>query len=160
MKKIAILYSEYNPVIDAIKYQLKNTEVVCLNAPENNMEKYDMVVTVNYNSEYFGKALKCHHSLLPAFDCDEPVKEALLNGVKVTGITVLETNTKKIIAQYPIFIRDDAHYDEIKQEFNYLEQTIYPIVVEKVLNNEQFNIKSILNGDCSGNCGGCHKCNH
>ena len=160
MKKVAILYSEYTPTIDTIKYQLKNDEVVCFQHPENATGDFDLVILVNYNSEYSGKALRCHHSLLPAFETEEPIKDAILFGAKVTGITIQETDSKKIIAQYPIFIRDDAHYDELEQELNYLEQTIYPIVIEKVLNNEYFNIQNLIKGDCKGNCGGCTGCSH
>jgi hypothetical protein len=158
MKRVVILYSECSPVIDAIKYQLQKSEVVCIKEPDSTIKDCDLVVLVNFNSEFSGNALKCHHSLLPAFDTDEPVKDAILAGVKVTGITIYETDTKKIITQYPIFIKEDMHYDELKQELDYLEQTIYPLVTEKVLNKELFNIKELMNGSCSGNCGGCAGC--
>ena len=114
MKKVAVLYSEYSPVIDAIKYTLSDCTIDCL-SDINDTEKYDLIICMD-NKKSEGNAITCHHSLLPAFDCDEPEKEAILNGAKITGITIYYPNTKKIIAQYPIFIRDDAHYDEIKQE--------------------------------------------
>ena len=158
MKKIAVLYSEYTPTIDAIKYQLQNDEITCLKEPDNQMNRFDIVVLVNYNSEYQGKSLRCHHSLLPAFDTEEPVRDAILLGVKVTGITIYETKSKKIITQYPVFIRDDIHFDELKQELNYLEQTIYPPVIEMILNNKPFNSRELISGNCNGNCGGCSGC--
>ena len=159
MKRIAILYSEYSPLIDAIKYRLSDCTVDIMTSPVNT-DDYDLIVLSNYNAEFEGNAIKCHHSLLPAFNSAEPEKEAMLAGVKVTGITIFLTNPYKIIAQYPIFINNSMHYDELKQELTYLEQTIFPLVTEKVLNNEPFDISMLLNKTCSGNCGGCFRCNH
>ena len=104
MKKLAILYSEYSPVIDAIICQLEDIVEVdsFRNLPEN-YQIYDLVVSVNYRGEENIKLLKCHHSLLPSFNSDEPVKDAFLAGVKVTGITVYFTKPERIIAQYPLF---------------------------------------------------------
>lgn len=154
------MYSEDTPVIDAIKYQLKEAVVECFREPNEITDNFDLVILVNYKGKYELSALGCHHSLLPAFDCKEPVKEALLAGVKVTGITIYKTDTKKIIVQYPVLIAENMHYDELEQELNYLEQTIYPLVAEKVLNNEQFEIKSLLGTGCNGSCGGCSGCSH
>ena len=159
MKKIAILYSEKSPVIDAIKYLLNNYEIDTLNEI-NDASIYDLVVLCNYDGDYKGNAIKCHHSLLPAFDCKEPEKEAILEGVKVTGITIYYTNPKRIIAQYPVFITNSMHYDDLMKELKYLEQTIFPIVLQKVLNNEAFDILSIVNKGCGNHCGGCSSCSH
>lgn len=157
MKKIAILYKNYSPVIDAIKYQLSDCEVDCLTNP-SDMDRFDLVT--NFGVEYDGEALACHYSLLPAFDCKEPVKEAILAGVKVTGISIYYTKSKKIAAQYPVFINNDTHFEDLEQELKYIEQTLFPLVIEKVLNNEPFEVQTLLNKSCSGSCGGCNKCSH
>lgn len=157
MRHVAILYSEYTPAIDAIKYQLQDCEIDCFTELKNT-DKYDLII--NIGCQYEGNALACHHSLLPAFDCEEPEREAVLAGVKVTGITIYFTESQKIIAQYPVFIKNDTHYDELKQELDYIEQTILPLVVQKILNNESFEVRSLLNKACSGKCGGCSTCNH
>ena len=159
MKKLAILYSKYTPTIDSIKSHLKDVEIACLNTLED-LSKYDIVADVNFNQTTEKNIIKVHHSLLPAFDSDEPVRDAILAGVKVTGITFYYTNPKRIITQYPIFIANASHYDDVKRELEYLEQTIYPLVLEKILNNEQFEIKTLLSKGCSGNCGGCSSCKH
>lgn len=161
MKKIAILYSEYSPVIDAIKAELSECDVNVYsenNIPEN-LQEYNFVVLCNYHGKYSGNALAVHHSLLPAFDKKEPAKEAMLMGVKITGITIYYTKSKKIIAQYPLFIRNDMHYDELEQELKYLEQTLFPIVIKKVINNEPFEIQKLLGSSHCGGCQGCSK-NH
>ena len=122
MKKLAILYSEYTPAIDAVKFQLDGIADIHTFKSEDEIdfERYDIVVAVNYDGETKNNVLKTHYSLLPAFEGDEPLKQAILSGVKVTGITVYYSGTKEIITQYPIFIKNGAHYDEILQELKYL----------------------------------------
>ena len=159
MKRLLILYSDYSPVIDAIKYTLQDTvEIVCEKEHLSEVSDYDLIVIVgSYNYEDTD-AIKVHYSLLPAFNGEEPVKEAIIAGAKVTGITFFYTKTKKIIAQYPIFIKNDSHYEDIEQELKYIEQTLYPIIIEKILNCEQFEIKSLVsNSCCTGGCSGCRK---
>jgi phosphoribosylglycinamide formyltransferase-1 len=157
MKKVAILYREHSPIIDAIKYQLADCVVESM-TELLGMGGYDLVV--NLGSNYDGEALACHHSLLPAFNSKEPVKDAILAGIKVTGITIYYTKSNKIIAQYPVFINNNTHYDELVQELDYIEQTLFPLVIQKVLNNEPFEVRALLNKSCSGNCGGCSGCSH
>ena len=158
MKKIAILYTKYSPVIDAVKHRLKDVAVDCITSLGD--EKYDLIVLSNYNGICEENALVCHHSLLPSFNCNNPVKQAILEGVKLTGITIYYSKTKKIVTQYPIFIKNDMHYDDLKQELNYAEQTLFPLVIEKIIKNEQFDIGSLINNKCNSLCGGCTSCKH
>ena len=161
MKKLAILYSEYTPTIDAVKFQLDGIAEIDTfkNEDEIDFELYDVVAAINYSDETKNNVLKTHYSLLPAFDGNEPVRQAIMAGVKVTGITFYYSAKGEIIAQYPVFIQNGAHYDEIVQECSYLEQTIYPYVIEKILKNEPFEIRNFMSrNSCSGNCGGCHGC--
>ena len=160
MKKIAVLYSEYSPTIDAIKMQLSGIEVCCFQNYIEELTNYDLIVLCNYNKSVNFNALNVHHSLLPAFAGDEPEKEAILTGVKVTGITVFYTKPERIIAQYPIFIENDMHFDDLEIKMNNLEQVIYPIIIDKILKSEPFEIKDLLNtntkgcGKCCSKCGG------
>lgn len=162
MKKAAILYSTNTPTIDAIKAQVKDCEVLCFNdvtdfAPED----FDLVILSEYKGNVDFEALNVHHSLLPSFDSEEPVRDAILAGVKVTGITIYYTKSGRIMAQYPIFINNDTHYDELKIQLKNLEQIIYPLVIEKILNNEPFEIQKLLNSNkssCGGKCGDCGCC--
>ena len=167
MKRIAVVYSEYSPTVDAIIAQLKDVEVTCFKGvPEG---EYDLIVNINgattpptplpHGGQSDGagdKVINVHYSLLPAFKGDEPVKQAVLAGVKVTGITFYFTNPERIIAQYPVFISNTSHFDDVEKELQYLEQTIYPIVIEKLLNNEPFELKNLL----QKGCGGCSGCTH
>lgn len=159
MKKLALLYSTYTPTIDSIIAHLKDFDVTCLTALDN-LDTYDLVANINYKSEIEQNHVAVHHSLLPAFESKEPVKDAILAGVKVTGITFYYTNPKKIITQYPIFISNASHYDDVAKELEYLEQTIYPLILERLLENKPFEIRNLLSKGCSGNCGGCNSCKH
>ena len=159
MKKLALLYSTYTPTIDSIIAHLKDFDVTCLTAPDN-LDTYNLVANINYKSEVEQNHVAVHHSLLPAFESKEPVKDAILAGVKVTGITFYYTNPKKIITQYPIFISNASHYDDVANELEYLEQTIYPLILERLLENKPFEIRNLLSKGCSGNCGGCNSCKH
>ena len=158
MDKIAVLYSEHTQLVDAIKYNLSDYLVDYLTEVKD-LQKYDWVICLKKEIPE-GNVIACHHSLLPAFDCSEPEKEAILSGVKVTGITIYYPNIGKIIAQYPVFIKNDFHYDDLKQELTYLEQTIFPLVLEKILKNEAFEINELINKKCNGGCGGCSSCSH
>ena len=162
MTRIAILYSEYTPIIDVLKYHLNSFQVDCFTNP-NAATNYDLVILTDNKIPYSGEAVICHHSLLPAFNSDNPIKDAFLAGVKVTGITIYYKNSGKIIAQYPMLIKNESHFDEITQEIKYLAQTILPITIEKILKNEIIDLQVLLKntGGCSG-CkgGGCSSCKH
>lgn len=160
MKKVAIIYSEYTPVIDAIISYLKGFEVQIFDSYTQELNDFDLIVNTNYKNEIPKNHINVHYSLLPAFQDEEPVKQAFLAGVKVTGITFYYTNPQRIIAQYPIFISNFSHYDDVERELEYLEQTIYPLILEKILKNEPFEIRQMLSQGCSGNCGGCSSCKH
>lgn len=161
MKKVAVLYSTYNPTIDAIKLRLSDIDVSYFQEflTDEELKEYDLVVLCNYKESVNFNALNIHHSLLPAFAGEEPEKQAILAGVKVTGITIFYTKPEKIIAQYPVFIENDTHFDELESQMNNLERIIYPLVIEKILNNEPFEIKDILKKPNNEGCGGCcQKC--
>ena len=158
MKKIAIIYSQYSPTIDSIKSRLNGIKIDLYTNHNFNGSEYDLIISVNFKEEIPFRTLYCHHSLLPAFNCNEPVKQAFLEGVKITGITIYFSNPRNIIFQYPLVIESDAHYDEIKQQLEYLEQSIYPVVIENILNNKPLNVKNLLGKSCKGNCNSCKGC--
>ena len=161
MKKVAVFYSDYIPLIDAIKYQLDDiAEIDLYNDNCNDLNKYDLILSCGYQGNLETEYLTYHNSLLPAFCNEHPEKLALEAGVKVTGITVFWGKSKRILTQYPVFIYNDARYKELKQELDYLVQTIFPYVTEKIIKNEQFEIQSFMNtgNKCLSGCGGCSGC--
>lgn len=159
MKKVAVFYSENSLMIDVIKHQIgKVAELSFFEKipDESVLKNFDYKVAygnVNINSEQ--NFIRVHKSLLPSFSSEEPVKEAFLSGVKVTGITVYYTNPLKILAQYPVFIHNEMHYEDLKNELDLMEQVFFPQVLKKIILNEVFDSQTILN---KGSCGGCQKC--
>lgn len=155
MKKIAILYETYRPVIDSLKSLGYVTD--CYTSLNFSPDDYDLVISTDYSKKTSFRVLTSHLSLLPAFADEEPVKNAVLSGVKVTGVTVYYSNPETILAQYPVFIYNDAHYDEIYQELTYIEQVLLTTVANKILKNEPFESKTLLGSKHCGGCSGCSK---
>lgn len=170
MNKVLILYSEYIPVIDAIIVQNPETEFQTQTQLPESFDEFDLIININFEGEIDSNVLKCHHSLLPAFAGEEPVQEAFLAGVKVTGITIFYTKPQRILAQYPIFIKNESHFDEVEKELEYLEQVLLPLAVKKIINKEPVDSKSLGVNDGAGKtttpmsgcscCGGCSGCHH
>lgn len=146
MKRIAVTEKFY----ESFKKYYKDVEVVKW---ETGIEKCDLVVG---EKSTIGADIFIHASLLPAFDVDEPIKEAFLAGVKVSGVTIYTAD--KIIAQYPVLIGNATHFDEFETEINKLEQLLYPIVVDKILKDEVFDFSDLLGGCHTGSCGNCSNC--
>lgn len=159
MKKIAILNSNPTPKFEAIKHNLQGA--VCLSECPDNCDEYDLIVAVDFDGELKQDILCCHHSLLPAFDTDEPAIAAFAEGVKVTGITIYFSQSKNIIAQYPAFIDELMLCEELEQELDYLEQVLFPIVINKYLSGEPLESRTLLkSGSCENNCKECGGCHH
>lgn len=156
MKRAAVLYKTRTSLVDAIAARLDNIAYTDFFSDLNfNPKEYDLIISANFDEETNFRTLKSHLSLLPAFNCKEPIKEAFLAGCKITGITIYYTNPSRIVAQYPIFIYNDAHYDELKQELIYLEQAFFPLVAEKIIKNEPFESRTLMGINKCGGCNGC-----
>ncbi len=108
-----------------------------------------------------GQILNLHPSLLPSFDGENSVSDAYISGVKVSGVTVQNLCTGKILAQYPILITLTTTFDEYCKEIDRACEKIYPAVADAVLNDRVFDFTDLLNSGCGGNCsGGCKKCSY
>jgi len=136
--------------------------------------KFDLIVLAGYMNIlppdvlHLGKFINIHPSLLPAFKGKDAIKRAFLAGIKVSGVTVHHVEERvdsgKIIAQYPVLIGNLTHFDEFEKEIHQIEHILYPIVIEKILNDEVFDFSDLIGGcnkgGCSsggcGGCGGCH----
>lgn len=126
--------------------------------------KFDLVVLAGYMRIFpenvlksMGKVINIHPSLLPAFKGKGAIKKAFLAGVKISGITIhwVEKNVDegKIIAQYPVFIDNLMHLDEFEAEIHAIEHKLYPVVVEKILEDKVFDFQDLMKSTCgSGGC--------
>lgn len=140
---------------------------------ENNLEyfkenKFDLVALAGYMQilpenvlNEMGKIINIHPSLLPSFKGKDAIKQAFLAGVKISGITIhyveKDIDAGKIIAQYPIFIANGAHLDEVEAEIHDIEHKLYPIVIEKVLEDKVFDFQDLMRGKCGDSCGSSSK---
>ena len=141
--------------------------------------KFDLVALAGYMKilsgnvlEQMGRVLNIHPSLLPAFKGSKnAIQDAYISGVKVSGITIHmvtpDVDGGQIIAQYPVFINHDMHFDEFESSIHEVEHKLYPIVIEKTLENKVFDFAELMksskgcsdggcgDGGCGGGCGGC-----
>lgn len=133
---------------------------------ENTRDKFDLIALTGYEKiltmdtlNSMGNVINVHPSLLPAFRGKDALKDAFLMGVKVSGITIHYVNNEidggKIVAQYPVFIANDMHFDEFEYEIQTIEKKLYPIVIEKVLNDQVFDFQDLMKSSCNNSsCGG------
>ncbi len=149
--------AEFVPFEDNLRYFTEN--------------KFDLIVLAGYMRILppevleLGRFVNIHPSLLPAFKGKDAIKRAFLAGVKVSGVTIHwvqdEVDSGKIIAQYPVLIGNLTHLDEFEAEIHSIEHALYPIVIEKLLNDEVFDFSDLMGGGkCGGGCcddagGGC-----
>lgn len=129
--------------------------------------KFDLVVLAGYMRilpenvlNVMGKVVNIHPSLLPAFKGSKNgIKDAFLAGAKVSGVTVhwvtSDVDGGQIIAQYPVLINNETHFDEFEAEIHAIEHKLYPIVIEKILEDKVFDFSDLMKNSCSSNCGGC-----
>lgn len=130
--------------------------------------KFDLIVLAGYMKilpdnvlKAMDKVINIHPSLLPAFKGSRnAIKDAFLAGVKVSGVTVHRVTSDidggQIIAQYPVFITNDMHFDELEDEIHKVEHKLYPIVIEKLLEDKIFDFSDLMKSSCSVNsCGKC-----
>ena len=149
-----------------IKYEIlpfdKNYQFFC-------QHKFDLVALAGYMRVLpkevleLSKFINIHPSLLPSFKGKDAIKKAFLAGVKVTGITIHwvdeDIDSGKIISQYPVFIDNSMKIDELEQEIHEIEHKLYPIVIEKILEDKVFDFQDLMksscnNGESGGSCGG------
>ena len=133
------------------------------NAAYFGAKDFDLIVLAGYMRILppdvldLGRFINLHPSLLPALKGKDAIQRAFLAGVKVSGVTVHwvtdELDGGKIIAQYPVLIENLMHFDEFEAEIHKIEHVLYPIVIEKLLNDEVFDFSDLISG-----CGGCGNC--
>lgn len=142
---------------------------------EDNFEyfsanKFDLIVLAGYMRilpenllNIMGKIINIHPSLLPAFKGKDAIKRAFLEGIKVSGITIhyvdKNLDSGKIIAQFPVFLQNGMHFDEFEAEIHATEHRLYPVVIEKLLEDKVFDFQDLMKSSCSatqgGGCQGC-----
>lgn len=169
MRTIAILDNKENTITKALYAHFENKEVNIspINAlTAEAVKTFDLIITNDYNGEISDELadktniINIHPSLLPAFQGEAAIVKAYQEGVKVSGVTIYNLISNKIIAQYPVLISNLTSYLEFEAEIRNLEASLITIVAEKILEGKIFDFSDLLGGGCnsgcSGNCGNCH----
>ena len=165
-KKLGIVDSDNKDIIFAIeKYFVAKDVEVKVVSYDYDMSEFDVVAFSGYeNSTIINHStiLNVYPTLLPAFRGeDNPILASYLAGVKVSGVSVYNVSTDKILAQYPVLIGVDTSITELTDEISKIAQKIYPLVIESVLNDRVFDFEDLYRtSSCSGNCGGCGSCHY
>lgn len=170
MKNLCIINSENIEIIEAIKKYFENKDVeITIKEKSEEIRDFDLVVLTGYDSDYkySGEVpvLNIHPALLPAFASGEAIQNTFISGVKVSGVTVHKVEKDnfygKILAQYPVLIGNTTHLDEFCSELIVIAKSLYPVVIDAVLNDRVFDFQDLLthrsacSGHCSGQCSGC-----
>lgn len=132
-------------------------------------EDFNLIALTEYENELSeeiideGRFINIHPSLLPAFRGKDAISRAFLAGVKVSGVTVHtltnEPDGGKILAQYPVLIGPETHFDEFRRDIYDLENYLYPRVIESILNDKLFDPSTLFSNQCTkGSCGSCGTC--
>lgn len=91
-------------------------------------------------SEFAGRIVNIHPSLLPSFPGKDAVEQALEAGVKVSGVTIHYVDegmdTGKIIAQREVPVCDNDDHESLQQRIQAVEHELYPQTVAKLLLNK------------------------
>lgn len=156
MKKLAVIADKENDITKAITQYFQNKDVKLeLLTSVGSSNDYDLIASIHKKIN-LPNAINIHQSLFPSFaDSENPILDAYMLGVKVIGITI-HNNEGRIITQYPLLIGNLTHFDELENKIIDIEKKIYPIVIEKILNDEVFDFDDLWN---KSNCHGCSKCN-
>lgn len=105
----------------------------------------DIVVTAgfmrvlgpNVVSNYANRIVNSHPALLPAFPGAHAVRDAIKDGVKVTGCTVHlvdeGVDTGPIIAQQPVAVADDDTVDSLHERIKEIERVLLVDVVDRMV---------------------------
>ena len=85
---------------------------------------------------YAGRLINLHPSLLPAFPGLRAVRQALVYGVKITGVTVHyvtdELDAGPIIAQEPVRVEERDTEDSLSARIHAVEHRLLPAVVRQL----------------------------
>jgi phosphoribosylglycinamide formyltransferase 1 len=113
------------------------TEAVAAQSPDLIVSAGFMkILGPQFLTQFCGRILNTHPTLLPAFPGAHGVAEALAYGVKVTGCTVhlvdAGTDTGPILAQQPIPVLDDDDEETLHERIKVTERRLLVDVVAAV----------------------------
>jgi len=86
---------------------------------------------------YEGRILNTHPALLPSFPGWHAVRDTLVAGVKITGVTVhvatLEVDAGPILAQAAVPVLADDDEETLHERIKEVERTLYPDTIKAIV---------------------------
>jgi formyltetrahydrofolate-dependent phosphoribosylglycinamide formyltransferase len=113
---------------------------------ELQVRKIDYIVLAGYMrliggtllTEFEGRILNIHPSLLPAFPGKDAIGQALAAKVDVSGVTVHYVDegmdTGPIIEQRVIELAEDETRESLQEKIHAIEHQLYPAVLQRLFN--------------------------
>lgn len=164
MKKLLLVTSD-TALADAVR-EKNECDIIVSDSPVSG--DYDLIALTDggvvLDDDFIKNhnIIRLHNSLLPSFNTSEPVRDAYLSGVKVTGVTVHRVEnsdmTGLILAQYPVLIDSYTSYGQLEAEIKQTGHKLYPLVIKSVLNDTVFDLVEFLSDTPKHKCSGCGKC--
>ena len=88
------------------------------------------IITPFFINKFKNKIINIHPSLLPSYKGGSAIKDAILNGSKITGCSVHfveeEVDSGSLIMQAALSIRDDDNIESLSERIHILEHKILP----------------------------------
>ncbi|WP_416148743.1 phosphoribosylglycinamide formyltransferase [Salipaludibacillus sp. HK11] len=95
-------------------------------------------------SEFEGKIINIHPSLLPSFPGLDAIGQAFDANVKVSGVTIhfvdAGMDTGPIIAQEPVKIEEKDTKEDVQRKIQALEHDLYPKTIQHVISQWQRSV--------------------
>ena len=93
------------------------------------------IVSSDFVEKFKNRIINIHPSLLPSFKGSQAIKEALLNGSKITGCSVhiveKEVDSGELIMQAALPILNNDNIESLSRKIKYLEYKILPQSISK-----------------------------
>ena len=101
---------------------------------------FGTILSEPFVDAFAGHAVNTHPALLPAFKGWHAVRDALAEGVKVTGCTVHlvteEVDAGPILAQEAVPVLDGDTEETLHERIKQVERTLYPEVIDRLVRGE------------------------
>ena len=140
------LRTALNLGLKTITYSYKDADNILLWAiNEYNVEwlvlaGYMRILSKNFVKNMEGRIVNIHPSLLPSFKGAHAIDDALLYGVKVTGVTIHFVDEfvdhGRILAQRAVEIKEDDTLETLSERIHRLEHSLYPETLSKLFIKE------------------------
>ncbi|MBL7073247.1 MAG: phosphoribosylglycinamide formyltransferase [Candidatus Omnitrophica bacterium] len=124
-------------VLEKLAFQTREEydEALIKTLKENNIELvvlagFMRILTERFIDEYENRVLNIHPALLPSFKGANGIKDALKEGVKITGVTVhfveKEVDSGPVILQKSVRVEENDTLDSLEEKIHRAEHEIYP----------------------------------